>query len=265
VIVDGVSRGVTPVALELNAGMHEVIFRAGSSERQIALQVDGGTRVAENVDLPVEAAGGVLEINSDPAGARVAIDGTAAGATPLTLRGIAPARHTVSVTQGATVVTRSVEVMAGATASVFVSLSSQTTAPTGMLAVESPLELRILERGQPLGLSNGAPIALTSGRHELDLVNETLEVRVSRAATVEAGKSTKITVALPNGTLSVNAAPWAEVFVDGRSVGVTPLGSISLPIGSHEIVWRHPQLGEKHQTVVVGAQTPARVTTDLNR
>jgi serine/threonine-protein kinase len=256
---------MTPVELDLSAGMHEVIFRTGSSERQVALQVDGGTRVAENVDLPVEAAGGVLEITSDPAGARVAIDGIAAGTAPLTLRGVAPARHAVSVTQGTAVVTRNVEVTAGATASVFVSLSSQAAAPTGMLAVESPVELRILENGQLLGLSNGAPIVLTSGKHQLDLVNEALEVRVSRAATVEAGKSTKIVMALPNGTLSVNAAPWAEVFVDGRSIGLTPLGSISLAIGSHEIVWRHPQLGEKRQTVVVGAQTPARVTTDLSR
>jgi len=54
------------------------------------------------------------------------------------------------------------------------------------------------------------------------------------------------------------------VFVDGRSFGVTPLGSISLPTGSHEVVWRHPQFGEKRRTVVVGAQTPARATVDLN-
>jgi hypothetical protein len=55
------------------------------------------------------------------------------------------------------------------------------------------------------------------------------------------------------------------VFVDGRSVGLTPLGSVTVPIGSHEIVWRHPQLGEKRRTVVVGAQTPTRVTMDLTK
>jgi hypothetical protein len=265
VIVDGVSRGVTPLDLELSAGMHEAIFRVESSERRIALKVDGGTRVSENVDVPVgTTSSGALEIVSDPSGARVTVDGTAVGSTPLTLRSLTPARHSVTVTQGSTVVTRGVEVSAGATASVFVSLTPQGGA-TGMLAVESLLELRILENGRLLGLSNGAPIAVTSGKHQFELVNDALEVRLSRSATVEAGKSTRMTVGLPNGTLSVNASPWAEVFVDGRTVGVTPLGSLSLAIGSHEIVWRHPQLGERRQTVVVGAQTPTRVTTDLNR
>jgi len=75
----------------------------------------------------------------------------------------------------------------------------------------------------------------------------------------------RLSVALPNGALSVNAVPWAEVFVDGRSIGVTPLGAVAVPIGSHEVVWKHPQLGEKRRTVIVGAQTPARMTMDMSK
>jgi hypothetical protein len=186
--------------------------------------------------------------------------------TPLTLRSVAAARHVVAVSNGSNVVNRTVDVAAGATASVFVTLNAQSnTATTGTFAVESPLELRILEGGQLLGLSNGAPIVLTAGKHQLDLINEALELRLSRQITVDAGKSTRLSVTVPNGTISVNASPWAEVFVDGKSVGLTPLGSVTVPIGSHEIVWRHPQLGEKRRTVVVGAQTPTRVTMDLTK
>ena len=51
------------------------------------------------------------------------------------------------------------------------------------------------------------------------------------------------TVSVPNGSLSINALPWADVWIDGRSVGTTPLGNLSVPVGIHEIVWRHPELG----------------------
>jgi len=265
VSIDGVSRGVTPLELELQAGSHDVVFRAAGAERQIVLKVDGGSRVSENVDMPAAVAGGALEISSDPLGARVTVDGAAAGVTPVTIRGVSAARHNIAIGQGSTVVTRSVDVANGATASVFVSLSGQGAAATGTLAIEAPVELRIVENGQLLGVSNGAPIVLSAGKHQLDLVNDTLELRVARSVTVEGGKVARVAIAPPTGTLSVNAAPWAEVFVDGRSVGVTPLGALSLPIGSHEVVWRHPQLGERRRIVVVGALNPARVTMDFSR
>ena len=63
----------------------------------------------------------------------------------------------------------------------------------------------------------------------------------------------------------MNASPWAEVFLDGKSIGTTPLGSISVSVGSHELVARHPQLGEKRRSIVVGAQTPLRVSMDLSK
>jgi PEGA domain-containing protein len=266
VTVDGVSRGVTPVELELQAGSHDVVFRAAGAERQIVLKVEGGSRVSENVDLPVPvAAGGALEIGSDPPGARVTVDGAAAGITPLTIRGVSAARHHIAIGQGSAVVTRSVDVANGATASIFVSLSAQAGAASGTLAIEAPVELRIFESGQLLGLSNGAPIVLGAGKHQLDLVNDTLELRLARPVTIESGKVARLAITAPTGTLSVNASPWAEVFVDGRSVGVTPLGALSLPIGTHELIWRHPQLGERRRTVVVGALTAARVTMDFSR
>ena len=57
---------------------------------------------------------------------------------------------------------------------------------------------------------------------------------------------------------------FAEV-IDGRPVGTTPLANLSLPIGSHEIVWKHPQLGERRQTVTVTASMPARIGVDFSR
>jgi len=45
---------------------------------------------------------------------------------------------------------------------------------------------------------------------------------------------------------------------------VKAAGVVPIAVGSREIVWRHPQLGERRRTVVVGAQTPVRLAVDMN-
>jgi len=265
VIVDGIARGVTPLDLTLAAGPHDVLIRNDAGERRLVVNVEAGTRVSENVDMPVAATSGQLDIMSEPSGARVAVDGASAGRTPVKVRSLAPGHHVVVVSDGTTSVNRSVDVTVGATVNMFISLATPANGPTGTVTFDSPLELRLLEDGHLLGLSNGAPLVLGPGKHRLDLVNDSLEMKLTRTVTVEAGKTAHVAVPAPNGTIFVNASPWADVNVDGRSIGVTPLGDVAVAVGTHEIVWRHPQLGEKRKTVVVGAQTPVRLTMDMGR
>jgi len=70
---------------------------------------------------------------------------------------------------------------------------------------------------------------------------------------------------MPNAPLSINAQPWAEVWVDGNRIGETPIGNHQVRIGSHEIVLRHPDLGERRQSVTVTLTTPARVSVDMRK
>jgi hypothetical protein len=58
-------------------------------------------------------------------------------------------------------------------------------------------------------------------------------------------------VALPEGLLQVNAEPGAEVWVEGERVGVAPIAAVPVQIGTREIVVRHPDLGERRETVEV--------------
>ena len=65
------------------------------------------------------------------------------------------------------------------------------------------------------------------------------------------------------GVVNLNAAPWAEVWIDGRRVGETPIGNLSVSIGPHEVVFKHPQLGEKRQAISVTLGAPLRVSVDM--
>lgn len=46
--------------------------------------------------------------------------------------------------------------------------------------------------------------------------------------------------AIGEGTLRINSRPWAEVSIDGRNVGNTPLMNLKLSAGSHRITLRNP-------------------------
>jgi hypothetical protein len=69
-----------------------------------------------------------------------------------------------------------------------------------------------------------------------------------------------VNVAAPNGRVSINAAPWADVWIDGNAAGQTPLANLVLPIGRHNVLFRHPQFGEQRQDVVVKVDGLARVS-----
>ena len=99
--------------------------------------------------------------------------------------------------------------------------------------------------------------------HDLEIVNESLGYQERHTVRVTPGEVASVTLTLPKGSLSINAVPWAEVFVDGTSVGETPIGNIQVPIGPHELVFRNPKLGERRETVVVTTRAPAKVGVDL--
>ena len=223
---------------------------------------------------------GRLEIVSDPAGATVKVNGRDLGVTPLTLPDFKPGDHQIVLTRGTSTVTRTVALAAGGNALVTAVLAQPAVAApaapaaapraasppanAGWVTFDSPLELRVLSRGQPAGSTRGR-VSLAAGSHEFELVSDVYEIRQTISARVAAGQGTRIAIQLPSGLLSINALPWADVWVDGTPVGTTPLANLSLKVGTHQVVLRHPTLGERQQAVIVKAVTPARVGVTFNR
>jgi hypothetical protein len=239
-------------------------MRSGEASRTIPLTVSSGREISQYVEFAAAppTSGGRLEITSEPRGAEVRIDGALRGATPLSLESLAPGNHTVSISSGGTTINRSVTVVAGATSTLVVSVTDASSAG-GWVAIDAPIELQIFEDNVLLGTTSADRLMLTTGRHELELVNTALEYRTSMPVQVAAGRTTTTRVEVPNGSVSINALPWANVWVDGKAVGTTPLGNLSLPIGTHEVVWRHPELGERRRTVSVTASSPLRIGMDF--
>lgn len=136
---------------------------------------------------------------------------------------------------------------------------------TGGLRLSSPIELTVLDGDRVIGSTAEGPIFAPAGRRELEFVNSAIGYRSRQMVEVRAGQIVPFTVAVPNGTLNINALPWAAVFIDGNSVGETPLGNLSMVPGEHEIIFRHPQLGERREKVIVRPGAETRVAVNLQK
>ena len=135
----------------------------------------------------------------------------------------------------------------------------------GGLRVSSPIDVQVLEGDRVLGSNTDGPVVATAGRHELDFVNSELGYRSHQVVNFKAGQIIPMKISPPDGRVSVNAVPWAQVFIDGNAVGETPLANLVLPVGEHQITFRHPQLGERTQKTIVKSDALTRVSATFAR
>jgi hypothetical protein len=136
---------------------------------------------------------------------------------------------------------------------------------SGWISVSAPAEVQVYEGGRLLGSSQADRIMVSAGAHQFEFANASLGYRSARTLTVAPGKVSAVRLEWPKGSMALNAQPWANVWVNGEAMGETPIGNISLPLGTYEVVFRHPELGEQVIRATVTATTPARVTVDMRK
>jgi serine/threonine protein kinase len=265
--VDGQPRGVTPLSLSLSPGRHTLKLANEGNVRSMPITIVAGGQVSQLIELPRAASLlGELQVRTDPAGAQVTVDGHAYGRSPLTVEGLSPGVHSVLLENELGSMTQEVKIEAGTTASLVVPLTAPKNAPvSGWISVSAPVALQIFEDSRLLGTSQSDRIMVSVGRHELVLVNEGIGFSQSQVVTVTPGRVTPIKPRWPSAAMSFNAIPWAEVWVDGQQIGETPLANISVPVGNHDVVFRHPELGEKRVRSVVTLSAPAKVSVDMRQ
>ena len=265
--VDGEPRGVTPVTLALDVGAHIVELSGAGEPRSIPVTIVAGTQASQYVELQKGgASSGQLEVRTDPAGARVTLDGVSRGTAPLTLGDLSPGAHTVMLAGEVGSAKHEVKIEAGVTAVLVSALTAPQSGPvSGWISVSAPFDMQLFENGRLLGNSQTERIMVPAGRHEIEIVNIPLGYRVVRPVQVAGGKVLAIAVELPQQRISLNAVPWAEVWIDGEKAGETPIGNKSVSVGPHEVVFRHPELGEQRHAITVTVIEPARLSVDMRK
>ena len=267
VYIDGKRRGSTPITMDLPTGDHKLELTLGDQTRAIPVKITTGGHISQFVELPkAGAVVGQISVKTDPPGATVTIDGQRKGVSPLVIENLTPGVHTVGLQNALSSVSEQVTVQAGTTAALVVPLSAPQGVPvSGWVSLTTPVEMQLLEEGRLVGSSRSDRIMMSVGEHSLQIVNEALGYRQTRTVLVQPGKVTPMRIDVPKGSVALNAAPWADVWVDGERLGETPIGNVSLPIGNHDVVFRHPELGEQRHTVTVTLNGPARLSVDMRK
>ncbi|MDP6373899.1 MAG: PEGA domain-containing protein [Vicinamibacterales bacterium] len=222
---------------------------------------DAGARNAEvPLEAPVPVAEvGQLEVTSTPSGARVTIDGARVGRTPITVDDLSIGAHVVRFESPQGTIERTVEVMAGQTAVLSEAIYA------GWVALFAPVQLDVQLDGRHLGTTEDGRLMVPPGSYTFEVVNERLGVRQRHVLDVEPGAVVARTIDLPPGELTLRAEPWAEVSIDGAPIGRTPLDAVPVAVGTRQILFSHPEFGEKRAVLTVGVTPPIDLHMDMTR
>ena len=215
----------------------------------------------------VRRGGGQLEVTSDPAGARVTM--TAPRSVRRLSRCAISMRPVTSspsdrATQSSIEPSTSPHVGRGSwSAGAFVSLAGGPRS-AGFFEVESPLSCASWKTASSSGCRRPRLSCFVRARTNSSSSTRPLKCTSQYRSRGRTGKTARLKVPAPNGTLWVNASPWAEVYVDGKSIGVTPLAKSRCPWavvkscgGIRSLVRNGRQYG--------GTQTPTRLSVDFKK
>jgi hypothetical protein len=267
VVIDGEAHGATPVTVSVKPGAHTIELSNEGVRRTMTVNVTASQQLSQFIEMPKAAAGtGDLQVRTDPPGAKVIVDGQTKGTSPVTVTGLAPGNHAVVLQNDLGSVNEDVTIQPGATAALVVPLKAPQGAPvSGWISINAPAELQVFENDKLLGTSRTDRIMVAAGRHDIEVSNETLGYHSTQTIQVQPGQVARVKPEWPQGTIAINATPWANVTLDGKDLGETPVGNTSVPVGTHEVIFRHPQLGEQRFTATVTATAPARVSVDMRK
>ncbi|HUK36061.1 MAG TPA: PEGA domain-containing protein [Vicinamibacterales bacterium] len=254
--------------------------RTSAAPAAVVRPTNAVAHIAQRVDAPRDVnrptTAGRLSVVTDPSGARVDVDGRPRGVSPVVIDGLAATEHRITVTSDGRTAERTIAISKDVMTEVVFSLPRSTaaapaaaapaTAPVGgWVTIRSAFPVEVLEHDEVVGASDASKIMLAAGTHQVVLRNQNVGFEAPRTINVVAGRVTAVEIDPPKAPVNVNARPWADVLVDGETVGQTPLSSLSLAIGPHQVVFRHPQFGERTERIVVTARGPNRVAVDFNK
>jgi hypothetical protein len=200
---------------------------------------------------------GQLTARSEPAGAKVLVDGKERGVTPLTLD-VSLGSHTVVLRSEKGSVRRVVTVAADRSAVVSESIYA------GWLTVFAPFEVQITEGTLAIRLDESNKVMLASGPHDLQLENRDLGYRETRRVEVQPGETTTLSLVASPSTLTVTASAPAVVLIDGQQVGDTPLTNHPITLGTRDIIVKAADGTERTFTRKVTV-APVHIDVDFSK
>ena len=280
VYLDGVSKGVTPLMIrDPTAGPHEIQVRlSGYAEWKSTVNApSGGTRT---ITVVLNETDGDLfqgiNVTSNPAGARVFLDGREKGVTPKQVNNIAAGIHILELEYpGYKSWKSTIDVPESRIKEIPVTLTQKPESAPGWITVfSSPGNASVTLDGNYTGKTPGEDTlnmnAVTPGQHTLIVAypgykSYSTQINVSPNQ-VSAINVTLMPVSGPlaKGALSVISDPaGATVFIDNQSAGTTPFTAGDIAAGHHEVILRMNGYQDYSSDILVTAGASGTISATL--
>ena len=274
VLCDGAELGVTPFHCFFEEPRaYRVVVRAQGFQDQ-AIRLDLSNGKPRVVDATLTPDSGALEVTSEPAGARVQVNGVAHGVTPCTLERLREGKHTLRLTlEGHKPLTHTLELRAGERLPLRFALERL---PAGLTVSTIPEGARIYVDGVFRGESDLTVGDLPEGTHTVraelpGYATASREVRLAAGAT----QVEEIRLEIVRGTLAVQTQPGVvEVWEGGRRLlttqpqkkdGFTSAEArLPLPPGPHTLTLKARGYADATRTVTIAADKTTALKVRLD-
>ncbi len=120
--------------------------------------------------------------------------------------------------------------------------------------------------GEKVGTTPVTNHSLAPGAHQIRLTNPELGLSKNLKIEVSSGQVVrkKVAFSVAKGKLLVRARPWADVYLNGKKIGTTPLPPRALPPGDYVVRLHNPTLDqETDKRVKIEPGKTARVTVNF--
>ena len=263
---------IDDVPVEVADGVVSTLLKYGKHTYRVSAALHEPTmgqfeigNAKKELSVALQPAYGILQIDSDPAGAEVYIDGDyqPAGTTPFTSKWLSPGKHTLQFKMPV-YKTRTMEVAVpgnGATQSVEAVLQPN----FAEVSVSAPGDAEIYINNELKGVGRWSG-RLNAGLYTVE-ARKTSHYSSSQSVEVEAGDKRTVTLSAPTpryGSLNVNTRlVGATVSVDDTALtGTTPNIYADILIGEHTLTVAKPGYTEAEQRITVeeGKVLPVSIT-----
>ena len=237
VLVDGAVVGRSPYQGVLQPGEHTVAVELeGHQRRERKVSAREGRDASISFVLSALPKRPALSVESDPVGAQVLVDGKERGRTPLIVA-LPPGKHEVVLhKEGRRDVATEIDMPAEQDLSIRLDLAVAVRSGSRLTVTSTPVGASVTLDGGDVGVTPWSA-ETRPGKHKVS-INAVGYVKDERLVQIQMDRDTVVDFAprrMPGAArLSVETEPPAQVRVDGKELGVSPLSAEVQP-GEHQL------------------------------
>jgi serine/threonine protein kinase len=282
IYIDGKKTGeVTPFTLDsLIAGDHSIeIKKRGYQPYVQAFTLEHDDTIAMDAVLleeTMQAQYGSIAITSSPNGAVVFLDGKRIGrTTPCTISDVAIGSHDIRLVKKGydpVEVTRNVELDIETNVRVSMNKTKPDqepppAEPSFLKVTAKPWAKIYIDDRYVETTPIAKPIKVSAGAHMVKLENPSFKIWQQKI-TFNSGKTHSIDVRLEpkDGFLKLTVKPWADVYIDGKFMETTPIGSpIKLSAGRHILKLTNPSFKTYEHEIIIPVDKMLKKHVELEK